>query len=149
VLVPIDPLSIAVLAMVGAVMSDKGAGGGGPTSQDLAQLRAVQGFELSAWPDAGPRGPGIYLAVFSLPAHLRVRGLGTQLFAEFLDTLPVGTRRVYLHASDMGAGDSTPFWESLGFDWVYAEAEAADQESRTYMVLELEKRVGVESLDST
>lgn len=55
-----------------------------------------------------------------VPPQLRGQGEGKKVFASFLDSLPEHIEHVRLKAATLGSGDSTPFWQSLGFTQAYA-----------------------------
>jgi len=54
-----------------------------------------------------------------VPPGERKNGKGRGLYLDWESKLPPETTLVRLMAADTGSGNSDPFWERLGFNWVY------------------------------
>lgn len=64
---------------------------------------------------------------FSMPAHLRGRGLGQKAYEAWESQLPPSVKLVTLFAADSeGRGNSDPFWERLGFNWRWNAGDVSE-----------------------
>lgn len=60
-----------------------------------------------------------------VPASERSKGAGRAAYEEWERTLEPSVKLVTLFAADTNEqGNSDPFWEKLGFDWVYTADDA-------------------------
>jgi predicted GNAT family acetyltransferase len=65
--------------------------------------------------DAGEESEVAYVETLYVPPWQRGKGVGAEMFKEWVKTLPSNVRRVRLKAATLGGSDSLKFWQRLGF----------------------------------
>lgn len=82
----------------------------------------------------------MYIEWFAVDKARRGKGVGRKAYDTWERKLPRAIKQIRLHAADSGEGPSTGFWESLGFDrrWSEAEIDEAVEEGANRYELEQE-----------
>jgi hypothetical protein len=60
------------------------------------------------------------LHVLYVPPYLRGQGIGTELFTNWLNALPINIVQIDLKSCSLGSGHTKAFWEKLGFVPAYS-----------------------------
>jgi hypothetical protein len=76
--------------------------------------------------EAHRSGNIIWIDWFEVPKDQRGKGLGTKQYQEWEAALPKDIELVRLYAGNTdGSGSSSPFWDKLGFNFVYANEQGS------------------------
>ena len=84
--------------------------------------------------DAHVSGDVIWIDMIFVPFDQRNKGVGRALYEKWEKELPADITLVRLMAADTGSGQSSDFWDAMGFEFQY-DGEDLDYESSQYMWL--------------
>lgn len=74
----------------------------------------------------------VWVDMLYVPRAQRGQGIGRKTYEAWEASLPTTVRLVLIHAGDTGSGDSSGFWDAMGFAFRY-DGENLSHEARCAM----------------